>query len=60
VSQLFLAKELDGAVATFLRFDGEEFIVQVNGVERSIPRDVWQTLPERRIDHDRDQAAGYS
>jgi hypothetical protein len=57
VSQLFLAKELNGEVATFLRFDGETFIVQVNGVERSIPRDVWRELPERRIDHDRDQAA---
>jgi hypothetical protein len=48
VSQLFLAKELDGDAATFLRSIGEAFIVEVNGVERAISREARLSLPERR------------
>ena len=45
---LMLTKELDGYAATFVRFDGpERFIVQVNGVERTISRDERTALPER-------------
>jgi hypothetical protein len=47
---LFLTKELDGYAVTFVRFDGpERFIVQVNGVERTISRDEWRALPERQL-----------
>jgi hypothetical protein len=47
MSHLFLIKELDGYAATFLRFDGpERFVVQVNGVERTISRDAWRALPK--------------
>lgn len=55
MSHLFLTKELDGYAVTFLRFDGpERFIVQVNGVERTISRDVWMALPERPLtEHDK-------
>jgi len=48
MSHLFLTKELDGYPASFIRFAGpEHFIVQVNGVERTISRNEWRSLPER-------------
>jgi hypothetical protein len=50
MSHLFLTKELDGYAVTFLRFAGpERFIVQVNGVERTISRDDWAALPVRSL-----------
>jgi len=55
MSHLFMIKELDGYAATFLRFDGpDKFIIEVNGVERTISRDAWRALPERApAEHDR-------
>ena len=48
MSHLFLIKELDGYAATFLRFEGpDKFVIEVNGVERTISRDDWRALPER-------------
>jgi hypothetical protein len=38
---------------TFLRFAGpEKFVVQVNGVERTISRDDWDALPVRPLPAD--------
>jgi hypothetical protein len=55
MSHLFLIKELDGYAVTFLRFAGpERFIVQVNGVERTISREDWAALPVRPLpEHDK-------
>ena len=44
--QVFSAKELDGDVAMFLRFDGDKFIVDVNGEERTVAREIWLKLPD--------------
>jgi hypothetical protein len=53
MSHLFLTKELDGYPVTFLRFAGpEKFVVQVNGVERTISRDDWDALPVRPLPAD--------
>jgi hypothetical protein len=49
MSHLFQTKELDGSPVKFLRFDGpERFIVQVNGVEQSMSRQQWTSLPEQK------------
>jgi hypothetical protein len=56
MSHLFLTKELDGYAVTFLRFAGpENFIVQVNGVERTVSRDEWAALPVRPLAAGTDQ-----
>jgi hypothetical protein len=48
MSHLSLIKDLDGRAVTFLRFEGpDRFVVQVDGVERTISRDTWRDLPER-------------
>jgi hypothetical protein len=47
MSHLVLTKELNGYPVTFLRFQGpDRFIVQVNGVERSMTREQWTALPQ--------------
>jgi hypothetical protein len=58
VPELFLAKDLNGRPATFVRFEGpDRFIIEVDGAERTISRDEWRSLPERspteqdRLDH---------
>jgi hypothetical protein len=61
MSHLFLTKELDGYAVTFLRFAGpERFIVQVNGVERTISRDDWAALPVRSLRAGTDQPSSLS
>jgi hypothetical protein len=42
-----LAKLLDGHLASFVRSEGDVFIVSVNGQERTILRDAWRLLPEQ-------------
>lgn len=44
---ILLAKIWDGDFASFVRSDGENFVVSVNGRERTISRDVWRLLPEQ-------------
>jgi hypothetical protein len=47
MSHLFLAKMLDGHAATFVRFEGaDKFVIEVNGAERTISRDIWRLLPD--------------
>jgi hypothetical protein len=43
------AKRLDGHLASFLRAEGELFIVSVNGTERMISQGVWRLLPEQEV-----------
>ena len=44
---ILLSKLLDGYFASFVRSEGELFIVSVNGQERTISRDAWRLLPEQ-------------
>lgn len=60
MSHLFLTKLLDGKSTRFLRFGGaDSFVVEVNGAERTISREVWEALPsipsndEDRVGNDR-------
>jgi hypothetical protein len=48
VAGILLAKLLDGHLASFVRSEGECFIVSVNGHERTISRDAWRLLPEQQ------------
>jgi hypothetical protein len=43
---ILLAKLLEGQPASFVRHEGDSFIVSVNGQERMVSRDVWRSLPE--------------
>jgi hypothetical protein len=48
MSDLFVIKQLDGYPATFLRFAGPElFVIEINGAERTVSREFWQSLPKR-------------
>jgi len=47
VAAILLAKLLDGHLASFVRSEGDFFIVSVNGQERTISRDAWRLLPEQ-------------
>lgn len=48
VSNLFLAKDLNGHAASFVRLEGpDRFIIQVDGAERIMSRDEWRSLPDR-------------
>jgi len=48
VSDLFLAKDLNGYPATFVGFEGpDRFIIEVDGVERAISREEWRSLTDR-------------
>jgi hypothetical protein len=45
---LFATKQVDGYAATFLRFAGpDNFVIEVNGAERTVAREFWRTLPHR-------------
>ena len=46
MAAILLAKLLEGQAASFVRLEGDTFIVTVNGQERSVSRDVWRSLPE--------------
>jgi hypothetical protein len=47
MSELFSTKQLDGYAAKFTRFAGpENLIIEVNGAERKVSREVWHTLPD--------------
>jgi hypothetical protein len=46
VAGVLLAKLLEGHPASFVRLEGDAFIVSVNGQERSVSRDVWRSLSE--------------
>lgn len=46
---ILLAKLLDGELASFVRSDGELFVVSVSGRERTISRDAWRLLPEQQV-----------
>jgi hypothetical protein len=48
VAGILLAKFLEGHLASFVRSEGELFIVSVNGQERTISRDAWRLLPEQQ------------
>jgi hypothetical protein len=45
---ILLAKLLDGHLASFVRSEGEFFIVSVNAQEQTISRDAWRLLPEQQ------------
>jgi hypothetical protein len=48
MSDLFVTKQLDGNSATFLRFAGpDNFVIEVNGAERTVSREFWRLLPPR-------------
>ena len=49
VTGILLAKLLDGQLASFVRSEGELFIVRVNGEERAISREDWRLLPEQEV-----------
>jgi hypothetical protein len=49
MSHLFLAKQLDGYAATFVRFTGED-------EERTVTREFWCSLAEMKAD---DRSAGH-
>jgi hypothetical protein len=46
MSDLFLTKLVDGYGAKFVRFAGpDNFVIEVNGAERTVSRELWRTLP---------------
>ena len=47
MAAILLAKLLDEHLASFVRSEGDFFIVSVNGQERTISRDAWRLLPEQ-------------
>ncbi len=48
---MFLAKQLDGYAATFLRFTGaDNLVIEVNGEERTVTREFWSSLAEIKTD----------
>jgi hypothetical protein len=47
MSDLYTTKRVDGYPAKFIRFAGpENFVIEVNGAERIVTRDVWGKLPQ--------------
>jgi hypothetical protein len=49
VAEILLGKLLDGHRASFVRSDGELFVVSVDGQERKISQDAWRLLPEQQV-----------
>jgi hypothetical protein len=47
---VLLGKVLDGRLASFVRAEGEVFIVSVDGQEKTVSRDFWRGLPEQRVE----------
>jgi hypothetical protein len=46
MSDLFATKQVDGYPAKFIRFAGpENFVIEVNGAERIVTREIWRNLP---------------
>ena len=46
MSDLFTTKQVDGYSAKFIRFAGpENFVIEVNGAERTVTREFWRNLP---------------
>ena len=46
MSDLFTTKRVDGYSAKFVRFAGpENFVIEVNGAERTVTREFWRNLP---------------
>jgi hypothetical protein len=50
VTEILLQKLLNGQLASFVRAEGEAFIVSVNGQELAISREVWWRLPEQTVE----------
>jgi hypothetical protein len=47
MSDLYTTKRVGGYPAKFIRFAGpENFVIEVNGAERIVTRDVWGNLPQ--------------
>jgi hypothetical protein len=45
MSDLFATKKVDGYTVKFIRFAGpDNFVIEVNGAERTVTRDFWRTL----------------
>ena len=51
---VLLGKVLDGRLASFVRADGELFVISVDGQEKTVSRDLWRGLPEQKVAADRD------
>lgn len=49
MAEILLGKLLDGQRASFVRLEGELFVVNVSGQERTISRDIWRSLPEQQV-----------
>jgi hypothetical protein len=49
LAAILLGKVLDGHLASFVRADGDVFIVSVDGQEQAISRDLWRGLPEQQV-----------
>jgi len=49
VAEILLGKLLEGHRASFVRSEGEFFVVNVSGQERTISRDAWRSLPEQQV-----------
>jgi hypothetical protein len=50
MSDLVVTKQLDRSPAAFLRFAGpDEYVIEVDGSERTIARDFWRALPHSTI-----------
>jgi hypothetical protein len=48
MSDLFAIKQVDGYKAIFIRFAGpDNFVIEVNGAERTVTREFWRALPVR-------------
>ena len=46
---VLLGKVLDGRLASFVRADGELFVISVDGQEKTVSRDLWRGLPEQQV-----------
>jgi hypothetical protein len=46
---VLLAKFFNGQVASFVRSEGELFVINVNGEEQTMSREIWRQLPEQRV-----------
>jgi hypothetical protein len=49
LADVLLSKVLDGRLASFVRAEGEFFIVSVDGQERAVSRDLWRRLSEQQV-----------
>jgi hypothetical protein len=49
LAAILLGKVLDGHLASFVRADGDVFIVSVDGQKQAVSRDLWRGLPEQQV-----------